>query len=157
MTAAIANGGRVLWPRLVDRIESQDPSAYGGPQIFPHSSVRDEIRVRPESLKILHEAMLADVEDADGTGRESAVPGMRICGKTGTAQVKNEQGKKTGQTTWFASFAPYGSPKYAVVVMVVDGASGGKTCAPIAGKVYRAILERERSPAEKGGSLARLN
>jgi penicillin-binding protein 2 len=157
MTAAIANGGKVLWPRLVDRIEFQDASTHGEPRTFRQGWVRDELPVRPESLKILHGAMLADVEDADGTGRDAAVPGLRICGKTGTAQVKNEQGVKTGQTTWFASFAPFGSPRYAVVVMVVNGASGGKTCAPVAGKVYRAILERERNPAEKAPSLAGAN
>jgi len=157
MTAAIANGGKVLWPRLVDRIESQDVSVQGGGQIFQQGSVRDELKVRPESLKVLHGAMLADVEDADGTGKEAAVEGLRICGKTGTAQIKDEHGKKTGQTTWFASFAPYGSPRYAVVVMVVDGASGGKTCAPIAGKIYRTILERERAPAEKTANMAKFD
>jgi cell division protein FtsI/penicillin-binding protein 2 len=157
MTAAIANGGKVLWPRLVDRIESPEAPSYTGPLIFPQGVVRDEIKVRPESLKVLHSAMLADVEDVvEGTGTGAAVPGLRICGKTGTAQVKNEQGHKTGQTTWFASFAPFGSPRYAVVVMVVNGASGGKTCAPVAGKVYRAIQERERAPAEKAASLAKL-
>ena len=44
--------------------------------------------------------------------------GLRICGKTGTAQVKNEHGQETGRNNWFASFAPYENPKYAVVVMV---------------------------------------
>jgi penicillin-binding protein 2 len=157
MTAAIANGGKVLWPRLVDRIESPDNPSHRGPQIFQQGAVRDELRVRPESLRILHGAMLADVEDADGTGKEAAVPGLRICGKTGTAQVQNEHGEKTGQTTWFTSFAPFGSPRYAVVVMVENGASGGRTCAPVAGKVYRAILERERVPTSKSSSVAKLN
>jgi cell division protein FtsI/penicillin-binding protein 2 len=41
MTAALANGGNVLRPRLVDRIESQDPASLEPPQIFPRSEVRD--------------------------------------------------------------------------------------------------------------------
>ena len=69
----------------------------------------------------MHEAMLGDTEDADGTGTKAAVPGLRICAKTGTAQVQDERNKKTGLTTWFASFAPYEKPRYAVVVMVEDG------------------------------------
>ncbi len=92
----------------------------------------------------MHDAMLADTEDPDGTGTKAAVPGLRICGKTGTAQVQDVRNKKTGQTTWFASFAPYEEPRYAVVVMVEEGESGGTTCAPVAGKIYTAILERER-------------
>ena len=55
----------------------------------------------------MHDAMLADTEDSDGTGTEAAVPGLRICAKTGTAQVQDVHNMKTGQTTWFASFAPY--------------------------------------------------
>ena len=51
----------------------------------------------------------------------------------------------TGHTIWPASFAPYEQPRYAVVVMVEDGVSGGKTCAPVAGHIYAAILERDRT------------
>ncbi|HWH67923.1 MAG TPA: penicillin-binding transpeptidase domain-containing protein, partial [Candidatus Sulfotelmatobacter sp.] len=144
LTSAIANGGKVLWPRLVDRIEPQDPTSEEPPVAFPKGRVRDQLGVKPRSLALLHEAMLADTEDPDGTGRDAVGPGMRICGKTGTAQVQNERNKKTGQTTWFASFAPYEKPRYAVVVMVENGISGGETCAPIAGKIYAALLERER-------------
>jgi penicillin-binding protein 2 len=139
LTAAVANGGKLYWPRLVDRLEPQEPAPGVSPVIFPRAQVRDELNVRPRSLEILQAAMLADVEEPDGTGKRAAVPGLRICGKTGTAQVKNLQGEKTGQTTWFASFAPYGAPKYAVVVMIENGASGGETCAPVAGKIYAVL------------------
>lgn len=147
MTAAVANGGRVLWPRLADRLEPQENSGTDLPLSFPHLAPRSNLGVKPSTLDIVREAMLADVEESDGTGRKAAVPGLRICGKTGTAQNENLQGHKTGQTTWFASFAPYEKPKYAVVVVVEDGASGGETCAPIAGKIYSAILASERKPA----------
>ena len=102
--------------------------------------------------------MLADVEDPGGTGVRAAVPGLRICGKTGTAQVMNEGNKVTGDTIWFVSFAPYEKPHYAVVVMIEvesgSGTSGGSTCAPVARNMYRAILERETKAAPKSGSLA---
>src|SRR5207248_10534783 len=88
--------------------------------------------------------MLAETEDeVEGTGRPARVPGIRICGKTGTAE-RTEGGAKRN-TTWFISFAPYEHPKYAVVVAVEDGASGGGTCAPIAKKIYEAILESEKT------------
>lgn len=155
LTAAIANGGTVLWPRLVDRIESQDPALAPAPLPFPSGRVRDHLGVSARTIRIMHDAMLGDTEDSDGTGVGAAVPGLRICGKTGTAQVQDVNSKKTGQTTWFASFAPYEKPRYAVVVMVEDGVSGGATCAPVAGKIYSAILERERSNSAKPQSLAR--
>jgi penicillin-binding protein 2 len=147
LTAAIANGGKVLRPRLAQRLEPQDSSGNMSPMNLPPQPPRGNLGVKAANLGILREAMLADVEEPDGTGRRAAVPGLRICGKTGTAQNENVHGHKIGQTTWFASFAPYEKPKYAVVVVVEDGASGGETCAPIAGKIYSAILASERKPA----------
>jgi penicillin-binding protein 2 len=145
MTSALANGGKVLWPRLVDRIVSQDPLKVEGPTVLPSGRVRDMLPVKPANLQIMREAMLADVEDPEGSGRRAGVPGMRVCGKTGTAQVTTGK-KEIDHTTWFISFAPFESPRYAVVVMVEGGSSGGGDCAPIAGSIYRALLEREKTP-----------
>ena len=143
LTSALANGGEVLWPRLVDRIESPDSADREAVTVFPKRQVRDTLGVSRRSLQILHDDMLAETEDAiEGTGRPACVAGLRICGKTGTAE-RTENGVKRN-TTWFISFAPYEHPKYAVVVAVEDGASGGGTCAPVAKKIYEALLESER-------------
>jgi penicillin-binding protein 2 len=155
LTAAIANGGKVLWPRLVDRIEDPDPTSGVAPVIKPAGVVRDRLGVSQRTIKILQDAMLGDTEDPEGTGRKAAVPGIRICAKTGTAQVQDEHNAKTGLTTWFASFAPYEKPRYAVVVMVENGEFGGTTCAPVAGKIYAAIVEEERARAAKAQPVAR--
>jgi penicillin-binding protein 2 len=144
MTAAIANGGKVLRPRLVARLEPQD--FVSGQTTAPVESavqVRDELGVSARSLNLLRQAMLADVEDAEGTGRAAAVPGFRVGGKTGTAEVMNEKNEVIDNTTWFISFAPYENPRYAVVVMVESGGSGGGTCAPLAHDIYLAIQKRE--------------
>jgi penicillin-binding protein 2 len=61
VTAAIANGGKVLRPRLVDRIEPQNPAFGGQTNYLPALQVRDELGVKPRNLEILREAMLADV------------------------------------------------------------------------------------------------
>ena len=83
-------------------------------------------------------------------------PGLRICGKTGTAQVQDSASRLTGWNYWFASFAPYEKPRYAVVVLVQSEqkGSGGGTCAPIAHDIYEAILESEK-PA--GGKILAAN
>jgi penicillin-binding protein 2 len=154
--AAIANGGRVLWPRLVERIEPQDPVSGEAVTNFPSGLVRGNIGVSGRSLNILREAMLAETEDPEGTGHAAVVgPEMRVCGKTGTAQVMNEHNQEIDRTTWFASFAPYEHPHYAVVVMVESGTYGGPTCAPIAHDIYEAILKSETSNAPVLSALQR--
>jgi penicillin-binding protein 2 len=138
MVAAIANGGKVLWPRLVQRIEPQEAQGDDLAIEFPPKPPRDYLRVRASSLAITRDAMLADVE-AGGTGTKALVTGMQIGGKTGTAQITDPRGNVVGHTTWFASCAPFENPRWVVVVMVEEGASGGTTCAPIAGQIYRTI------------------
>ncbi len=149
MTSAIANGGTVYWPRLVDRIEPQDLGPGQQPVRFPAGRVRDRLGVRTSSLRELHIAMLADTEDPEATAYKPfreyyQTPGaMRVCGKTGTADVADEHNRQVGKNTWFIAFAPYDQPKYAVVVMVEDVGSGGSTCAPVARDIFKALQLRE--------------
>ena len=156
MTAAVANGGKVLWPRLVERVQAQE--LVGTPAVRADSpaQVRDELPVSARTLEIVRAAMLADVEDADGTGRHAALPGWRVSGKTGTAQLMKGR-TVIDHVTWFTSFAPFDQPRYAVVVMVEGGASGGGTCAPAARKIYEALQKMEKSAAPKGAALAGMN
>jgi len=86
-------------------------------------------------------------ETVEGTGQAAQVSGLQICGKTGTAQVMNARNQEIDRTTWFASFAPYENPRYAVVVMVESGTFGGPTCAPIAHDIYEEIVKKENSNA----------
>jgi penicillin-binding protein 2 len=124
-----------------------DPASEKQPVDYPRGRMRDELGVSATSMAILHEAMRHETEDPDGSGFpvKTYVPALRVCGKTGTAQMQDVHGKTIGHTTWFASFAPYDNPRYAVVVMVEDGESGKTSCAPAAGKVYQAILARDNA------------
>jgi penicillin-binding protein 2 len=151
VTSALANGGKVLWPRLVQRVESPDPASGAPPEVFPPGLVRDELGVRARNLQILREAMLDETENPEGTGTRVLVPGLRICGKTGTAQVMDEQNRRKGDNLWFISFAPYEQPRYAVVVMVEveSGGSGGGTCAPVARDIYATIQRIEGTSGAK--------
>jgi penicillin-binding protein 2 len=142
VTAAIANGGKLLRPRLVMQLEEQGSTAL--PEVMPILQDERDINVKPEHLDWIRRAMLDDVQDQKvGTGKAAYIPGMGICGKTGTAQIRMPKGGMD-HVTWFVSFAPFDSPKYAVVVVVEGGASGGGTCAPKAKEVYRAIQKIEQ-------------
>jgi penicillin-binding protein 2 len=144
--SAIANGGTIYWPRLVSGIEPQDPMSGEVATNFPSGIVRDQIGVSQRSLRTLREAMLSETEDPEGTGHDAVVgPAMRICGKTGTAQVMNPHNQEIDRTTWFASFAPYDHPHYAVVVMLEGRNFWGATCAPIAHDIYEELLKKENS------------
>ncbi|HEX4342624.1 MAG TPA: penicillin-binding transpeptidase domain-containing protein [Verrucomicrobiae bacterium] len=142
--SAFANGGTILWPRLIDRIEPPDPLT-GTSIVFDKSRVRDQIGVSARSMAILKDALLAETEDPEGTGQSSKVPGLRICGKTGTAQVQDSANHFIGYNFWFASFAPYENPRYVVIVTVEskENGSGGSVCAPIAHDIYAALQKYE--------------
>lgn len=150
MLSAVANGGTMFWPRLVQKLTPPDGEAASSGIAYERGRVRSVLAVKPEHLAVVREAMRADVMDADGTGHTSDVPGMEVCGKTGTAQIT--QGRRViDHSTWFASFAPYSNPRYAVVVLVESGGSGGGTCGPVARKIYQAIQKQEQ---REGGRLS---
>ena len=164
MTVAVANGGKVLQPRLVTRVHSRQAFGQAQNQVIP-VKVLDDLNLKPETVALMHKAMLADVADRDGSGRAARVSGLAIGGKTGTAQKMVPTGKfhprsgvrlfRTDHITWFVSFAPVESPRYVVVVMVESGESGASTCAPIAGRIYRAIHDLERQRKKGGPRLAK--
>ena len=161
MTAAVANGGAVFWPRLVLRTEPPESSPTTGPTDFP-PRIRGQLGVSEAHLSILREAMLAETTETEGTGfsafherdrRTPVLKRLQVGGKTGTAEIE-ENGRVVDKITWFASFAPCDVPRYAVVAMVESGGSGERTCAPIVRQVYQAI-ERLRPVPAKGPALAR--
>ena len=139
--AAVANGGTLFYPRLVDRLEPADVlSDQATAQVRP-GQVRSKLAFRADHLSRVHAAMRDDVADSAGSGVRARVTGFEVCGKTGTAEIKGNGVKDS--VTWFASFAPYGSPRYVVIVMVESGRSGGGTCAPVAQRIYQFLHDRE--------------
>lgn len=146
MTAAVANGGKVFKPRVVARVDGGDTDAV--PRAFPSAEIINEVKMNPQHLRVVQEAMLADVAEKGGSGEFAFVPGFNVCGKTGTAQVRRPQSMGGGMdhVTWFASYAPFEAPRYVVIVMIESGSSGGGTCAPKAGYIYKKIQQIEQRP-----------
>ena len=147
--SAVANGGKVFWPRLVDRLVPEDPLSETPPIRVKPGQVRSEVKFKAAHFQRMRSVMRDDVLDNEGTGKAARVADFAVCGKTGTAEIKGN-GRKD-KVTWFASFAPYEAPRYVVIVMVESGGSGGGTCAPVARQIYEFLHNRERA---SGSALA---
>jgi len=147
MMAAVANGG-VMWkPRLVQRVERADGTlAYSS-----SSQMTERVDLSPVVWAFLRHALAAVVKD--GTGALARVPGVDIAGKTGTAQTISKSDSSKGQDhAWFASFAPVDDPQYVVVVLVERGGKGGQVAAPIARQIYEAIFLQKVAQVTLGES-----
>jgi penicillin-binding protein 2 len=131
MLAAVANGGTLYRPRVVNRVSSL---VDGTEKIFP-PEVRGKLPIAGTTLASLRAALKTVTMSTDGTAY-SAFKGSKItvAGKTGTAEVF-----KTGEPhSWFAGYAPADNPKIAVVVFAEHGGEGSSTAAPI----FREIVEK---------------
>jgi penicillin-binding protein 2 len=135
MMGAVANGG-ILWkPRLVQRVAKADGTlAYSAT-----SKMTERVELSPVVWAFLRNALSAVVKE--GTGAAARLPGLDIAGKTGTAQTIAKSDSAKGQDhAWFASFAPADDAQAVVVVFVERGGHGGDVAAPIARKIYEAIF-----------------
>ena len=163
MTATIANRGKRIEPRLVNRLEigSSDP-------LIPPIKSLPDVGADPKNFDRIIDAMRAVVEDVGGTARRAGLnAGYSIAGKTGTAQVVSiPQGEKYDEDkltefqkdhALFISFAPVDDPKIAVAVIVENGGSGSGVAAPVARKVMDFYLLGKDGNSENNELQARLN
>jgi penicillin-binding protein 2 len=134
--SAVANGG-VLWrPRLVQRIERPDRGVVWNDP----GKVMGHVELSPIVQEFLRRSLWSVVNEG-GTGGGARIPGFDVAGKTGTAQtIANSRADRGEDHAWFASFAPANDPQVVVVVMVEGGGKGGQVAAPIAKKIYEAIF-----------------
>ena len=147
--AAIANGGRLLVPQIVERIENENGVVYE-PYVTREIN---RLSISEESLNVLQEALLGVVQEEEGTGRVVRIRGVKVAGKTGTAQVvklKDDDAEdiddeipyKFRDHSWFVGFAPHEKPEIALVVLIEHGGYGAVSAAPIARRVLKAYFSR---------------
>ncbi|WP_369172351.1 penicillin-binding transpeptidase domain-containing protein [Streptomyces sp. R28] len=148
VAAAVANGGKVRSPYLVERTTRASGATVSTPASRP---VRQAMR---PSTAVLVKELMADAV-REGTGTNAWIPGATVGGKTGTAQ--HGLGNSGTPYAWFVSWAQGDrdlEPKVAVAVVVEDAdadrgeISGGGDAAPIARAVMEAVL---KSPSQGRG------
>jgi penicillin-binding protein 2 len=145
MMAAIANGGFLVQPRLGR--PPQEKSAGGRDQLIlasaetasaaPPRKIPD---LSPRTLSIVREGLERVVNDPRGTGKSVRMTGVRIAGKTGTAETSGDQ----PDHAWFAGYVPADRPRIAFVVMLEHAGSGGQAAGPVARKFVEALIESGR-------------
>ena len=130
----LANRGIQYAPYIVKEIRDTEGN------LFP-DSLREEykdLKLNEYFIEIIEDGLVQVVSPggtAGGAFRNFPFDEIPVVGKTGTAEVEGKQ-----DYSWFASYAPVGSPEYVVVVMLEEAGSGGSSVAPIVEKIYRYIF-----------------
>lgn len=128
MAATIANNGIAMNPYVVSQILAPDGTVLKTTR--GHSLGQAVGSGTAEQVK---QAMLDVVQN--GTGSAAAIAGMKVAGKTGTAETNNANANST-----FVGFAPYDTPTVAIAVVIEQNAKGEESAAAVGGQVLRAAL-----------------
>jgi peptidoglycan glycosyltransferase len=137
VSAAVANGGQLMKPNLVESVFAPDLTVLQDFQPEVYSTP-----ISAANAATMNQMMVQDV--ANGAASNARINGIDVAGKTGTA----ENGDGEPYTLWFTGFAPANDPRVAVAVVVEDGGGlgqsgfGNRVAAPIAKAVIEAVLNR---------------
>ncbi|NNK56799.1 MAG: penicillin-binding protein 2 [Desulfofustis sp.] len=161
MTMAIANGGKIYKPQIVEMVKTADGEIIE--QLTPE--LLSELTSREKRyLPIIEDGLYGVVQGKRGTARNVRIEGLTVAGKTGTAQVvrlaqykglkEQDIPYKYRDHAWFTCYAPADNPKIAVTVLVEHGLHGGSGAGPIARVVLKKyfekyLLEQARKKAEE--------
>ncbi len=126
----IANGGTLYKPYMVKSILAADGKLIK--EISPH--IIRELHFKPQTRKILIDALSSVV--SRGTGYKAKVKGIKVAGKTGTAE--NPHG---ADHAWFIGFAPVDEPEICVCVMLENAGHGSSAAAPLCGRIIKEALK----------------
>ncbi len=134
--SAIANGGSVLKPYLLQEVRDTD-----GNVLYAREGAEkvSELKVKKENLEIVRQGMYLVVNGEKGTAKKAINDKITLSGKTGTAEIGPKNDRKTN--TWFMGFGTHNGKTYGFALIVQEGISGGSTCAPIVRQFFQTWLE----------------
>ena len=152
LAAAVANGGTVYQPHLVQKVVAQDGTVLKEEPSTIRADLTKEGGFTAEQVEKVRKGMWKVVNADGGTASKAKLRNVVVAGKTGTAQFW--RGREKDNHTWFLCFAPYEKPRYVVCVFVQGAKSGGSVPAPIAAKILEQILAMEGGQEVKLEALA---
>jgi penicillin-binding protein 2 len=142
--SAIANGGKIVTPRLGERLEDQT----GRPQqVFEPPEPR-RLNIKPETRQTILEGLRAAASEPGGTSAP-VFAGFKIpvAGKTGTA----EKGAGRADQSWYCGLAPYPSIQYVTCATFETGGFGAETAAPAVRQIMTSLFDvRDSGPVRSG-------
>ena len=140
-TAAIANGGIVYEPFLVQRVQSRS-----GEVLYEHAPViRRRLQISPENAAEVREGMGETVWGEEASAARLRSAPITLGAKTGTAEVAVAGSAVKQKNTWVIAFGPLEEPKYAFACVIERGQSGSRTAVPVAAGFFEAWLGRAAS------------
>ena len=149
LISAVANGGTLFSPVYLEKITGSDGRIVKSFESDPRSN----LPISESNLGMIKRALVGAVNDEKGTGSRCKLPDVLVAGKTGTAQVieqdahrqdKNIQWKHRDHA-WFIAYAPAERPELAVAVLCEHSGHGGSVAAPIAREIFKTWF-KTRSP-----------
>jgi penicillin-binding protein 2 len=135
MAGAIAWGDGLYKPHFLKEIRNPEGKVL---KKFKTEKIGDG-NISQRTRDLILKGMDEVVNSPNGTGRRAAVPGIKVGGKTGSAE--NPHGDKTH--AWFAAVAPLHAPEIAIAVVLENAGGGGAMAAPIAQKILNAYFYPE--------------
>ena len=148
--AYIANKGWFITPHVVDSIEGGDKQGI----LEQYRKRHNAIDIPDSIFEVVHEGMQGVIDK--GTGAGARVPGIAICGKTGTVE-NYYRGVKQPNHSFFCAFAPRDNPKIAIMCVVENsGRFGGTYAAPIIGLMIEKYLKDSIVDKGRLANLERL-
>ncbi len=140
VAASVANGGKYYQPRVVKDAVSEDGKIIVADT--PKLQV-DLIQsgISAKDFEFIRKGMWMSTNQPGGTSGKVKLANIAVASKSGTAQCSDFG--KVSNNSWIMSFAPYDNPKYAICIMVQNGASGGAVCGPLVNLVYRGLFARD--------------
>lgn len=144
MYSAIANGGSLYVPYVVDKIMAPDGKIVKSFQ----PQLKRKVNVSQRSLEIIRKGLEMVVSPGGTAYRSFADFPIQVAGKTGTAE--NSHGDDHGL---FAGYAPADDPEIAVAVIIEQGGSGSAAAAPVARKIFEAAFQEEITFQSRTGTL----
>jgi len=136
--AAIANGGVLMRPQVVRRIEDKD-----GIIVHEFSPVQRRRVVRPETAEVMQK-LLVGVVSPKGTAPRAVIPGYEVAGKTGTTQkIIDGRYSSSHHVGSFVGFFPASRPRLVISVIIDDARLNGTAYgATVAGPSFKLIAEQ---------------